>query len=68
MVIPSDPFIYNLGLPLFLAGAAFVAMSKTLIYQDNSDKKFEERLAGMENKIEKRLDGIEKKIDDSAKK
>jgi hypothetical protein len=55
-IITNTQFAYDFGIPAFFAGAAFVAVSKTLIYQDNCN-------AELKDKLIKRLDEIEGKID-----
>jgi hypothetical protein len=55
--VTNTEFCIDFGIPAFFAGAAFVAVSKTLIYQDSCNAELKEEwkkgFAGIEEKIDK---------------
>jgi hypothetical protein len=50
--ITNQTWISVVGLPTFIGGAQFVALSKTLIYQDNENASLKEMLKTIEKKID----------------
>lgn len=58
--VSNTQIAYDFGIPAFFAGAAFVAVSKTLIYQDYCNIELKEELT-------KRFDNLEEKFDKNSK-